>query len=207
MPSPLQNFSPNAGNFFSSGGGLNLNQQFTGANTAIDGLPAFADASNVGGAAGAISGGAGLTGNQILSGIAKAAKLGLQSFSFVNSLSAISDFKAAASANAARSRVVARERAEFETENIDVTAFRLLKRQTAQASAGGFAGGSQSTLALMNRVETDRDRAVTQVNKQLQDTLSEIQRRESEARKKARGLKVGAITGFATSILGTFSQG
>ena len=202
MPA-FQSFSPLAGPQPFIGSGLNLQQQFTGAHTQIDGLPAFSTTENVGGSAGEISGG-GLSGQTIVTAFAKAAKFGLQAFSFANTLSSISDFKKGAIANFNRMRTVVRERAEFDTERTEIAAFRLLKRQTAQASAGGFAGGSASTLSIQNRTEVEKDRRVTQINKELDDALAEIQKQESEARIKARGLKTKAITGFATSILSNF---
>lgn len=147
----------------------------------------------------------GLPVQSIVQGIAKAAEVGLQAYSFVNTLSAISDMKSGIRSNATRSREIVREKAQFQTETTELAAFRTLRTQTAQASAGGFAGASQSTLALQNRVETDKDRVLTQINKSLDDSLAEIQRQESAALKRARGLKTKAIVGFATSMLGNFS--
>jgi hypothetical protein len=134
----------------------------------------------------------------------KAAQFGLQAYSFANELSAISDYKKTQAQGFAQARRVVRERAAFDTERIEIASFRLLKRQTAQASAGGFATGSGSSLAIFNRTEIDKDRATTQVNKSLDDALAEIQRQESEVRRRARGLKTKAIINFASSTLGNF---
>jgi len=192
MPA-FQNFSPNAGPADFQG--------FGGSDFEIVKSP-FASGNSIQTAGGTPS--AGMSGANIVSAMAKAAKFGLQAYSFANTLSSISDFKAGATANFARMRTVVRERAEFDSERIEIASFRLLKRQTAQASAGGFATGSGSTLAIQNRTETDKDRAVTQVNKQLDSALAEIQKQESEVRLKARGLKTKAIVSFASSILGNF---
>ena len=143
------------------------------------------------------------TGGGIPAGaIIKGLQLGLQAFSLFNTLGALADQKAGIVAKAAFNRKIARENAAQDIFKIEITAFRTLKRITAQASSGGFSGASQSTLAIKNQQQNDSDRLEIQVNKNLLNTLTEIQRIESEERRRNRGLKTKAITGFATSILG-----
>jgi len=182
MPA-FQSFSPNAPSFAPS--------QMSAVSSNVAG------ATMTGTSAGLPSGGAGPA-----AAIQKGLQVGLATFDLFNTLDAIQDMKGGIRSKAAFNRKVARENAAAEIFKIELTSFRGLKRITAQASSGGFAGGSASTLAIKNQQQNDSDRLEIQVNKNLDNTLAEIQRIESEQLQRARGLKTKAITSFASSILG-----
>jgi hypothetical protein len=131
----------------------------------------------------------------------KIGQIGIATFDLFNTLSALKDQKNGIRGQSAFNRRVAQENAAEDIFKIELTSFRVLSKQTAQASSGGFSGGSASTLAIKNQTQNDTDRVVIQVNKNLQNTMREIQRAESEALQRNRGLKTKAFTSFATSIL------
>ena len=146
-------------------------------------------------------GGLGLSGGGGQGNGSKGIRLGLAAFQLYNSLEAIGDFKAAAREQAAASRKIAREDNLAEVEQIELSHSRISSRIRAQASAGGFSGGSQSTLKIQNQQQSDANRLEVRSNVKLDRTLAEIQRRESAARKAARGMKTKAITGFVSNSL------
>jgi hypothetical protein len=186
---PLQPFSPNA----TSMGASQLSSAGAGG---------FADAGAIGGASGAAGAAAATPGPPVATIIQKGLKLGLQVFQLVNTLDALKDQKAGIRDQAAHNRKVARDNAAAETFKIEITSFRNLKRITAQAAGGGFSTASQSTLKIKNQQQNDADRLEIQVNENLDNTMKEIQRIESEQLRANRDAKTGAITSFAGSIIG-----
>lgn len=163
-------------------------------------FPSFGSAAASGASAGGAAGvsGAGLPWGNI---IQKSLQFGLAGFQLANSLSAASDFKIAAIAQANQARRIARENNEDEVFRVELTLSRTLKHITAAASSGGFAGNSQSTLAIKNQQTNEAQLLEIQSNRKLDRTLAEIQRQESAALRASRGLKTKAITGFASSII------
>jgi hypothetical protein len=152
--------------------------------------------------AGGQAGAASLAGSGSVDGVIKFIQTGISAAALFNSLDAIQDFKSGVTDQAAFNRKVARENADTEIFKIELAAFRGLKRITAQGSAGGFSGSSRSTLAIKNQQQNDADRLEIQVNKNLANTLKEIERIESQGLIQARGAKFNAISSFASSVLG-----
>ena len=134
-----------------------------------------------------------------------ALNLGVAAFQFVNTVGAINGSKRAVMAQAEQARNVARDNNAQEVFKIEITAFRHLKTMTAQAAAGGFASGSQSTLKIKNQQQNDADRLEIQSNKRLDDTLREIQRQESQALKQLSSARTGAIMKLGLTAVGAFA--
>lgn len=147
---------------------------------------------------GAGAGGSGFGG----AGALKAAQFALAAYSLVDTLDALSDMKSGITQQSNFNRKIARENAATDTFKIETAAFRRHKTMTAQASVGGFALASKSTTALFDRDKADVQVVKTQIQKNLNNTLQEIQRMESEAKRGIRGAKTKAFTSFAGSILG-----
>ncbi len=131
----------------------------------------------------------------------KAIRLGLMGFDLAQSLSAASDYKTAAIAQANQARIIANENNQDELRQIRIFQNRTDSKIRAQASAGGFSGASASTLKIRNQQAHDALLLKIASNKTLDRTLMEIQRQESAARKAARGMKTKAITGAISSTL------
>ena len=133
--------------------------------------------------------------------VSKGARLALMGFDLAQSLSAASDYKKAAIAQANQARIIANENNQDELRQIRIFQNRTDSKIRAQASAGGFSGASASTLKIRNQQAHDALLLKIASNKTLDRTLMEIQRQESAARKAARGMKTKAITGAISSTL------
>jgi len=129
------------------------------------------------------------------------AKIGFAVIGTVLALKELKSERKQIAQRAAFNRNVAIHNAKKDNEQTEISAFRLLSTQTAQATSGGFLLRSGSTLAILAQTENDKDARLIRRNEALANQLRLITLEEQAARKRN---KFGVTKALTSGILGAF---